>query len=68
MNPTLKDPRRDPAALKAAQERQIILARLRDYELLPTDELRRDLISRWKAEHPEAAAEQSEKFQPLTRM
>jgi hypothetical protein len=62
MNPTLKNHARDPRA-----ERQMLIERLRDYERESIDQLRLKLIACWKAEHPEAALEQSAVFHPLTR-
>jgi hypothetical protein len=62
VNPTLKNTPRDPRA-----ELQILIERLRDYERESIDQLRLKLIDRWKAEHPEAAVEQSAPFHALMR-
>src|SRR5205809_1069733 len=51
-------------------ERMEVLKRLQDYHansLANPEELRAELVQRWKNAHPEAAAESSQTFHPLIK-
>ena len=65
-NPTKMTGQQRQTALQR-HEREILIARLRDYDRESTDKLRELLIARWKKEHPTAAAEQSTSLKPLMK-
>jgi hypothetical protein len=62
VNPTVRNPRAGEA-----QQRRVLMSRLRDYEREDTLKLRDMLIERWRAVHPQAAREQSAYLHPLAR-